>query len=129
MPVRKNTLDKTHKFFQWHMFEMYVAPQPHGTVHYLPLLLLIVTSFLRNNYGGRGTDRRPRPTLKNRKKVQIPPSSSWHTTNSYVPQVYRGGEYFAAVVDWSVRAAPLLLYCRGGRLVGGVVGAWWVLDG
>ena len=45
-----------------------------------------------------------------------------------VPQVYRCGAYCCtAVVDWSARAAPRLLYCCGGRLVGGwVVGAWWV---
>ena len=41
MPVRKTTPDKTH-YFQWPMFQIHVAPQPLGTVHYLPLL--VVTS-------------------------------------------------------------------------------------
>ena len=35
-----------------YMFQIHVAPQPLGTVHYLPFLL--VTSFSRNYYGGRG---------------------------------------------------------------------------
>ena len=37
-PVRKTTPDKTHDF-EWHMFQLDVAPRPLGTVHYLPLLL------------------------------------------------------------------------------------------
>ena len=55
MPVRKTTPDKTHNF-QWHMFQIHVAPQPLGTVHYLPLLLL--TSFLRNYYSAAPHDAR-----------------------------------------------------------------------
>ena len=42
-----------------------------------------------------------------------------------VPQVYRCGAYCAAVVDWSVRTAPVLLYCCGSGLVGGL----WVAGG
>ena len=49
MSVRKTTPDKTHNFL-WHMFQIHVA-QPLGTVHYLPLLFLLITSFLRNYYG------------------------------------------------------------------------------
>ena len=37
---------------QRYMFQIHIAPQPLGTAHY-PLLFL-VTSFLRNYYGGRG---------------------------------------------------------------------------
>ena len=49
--VRKTTPDKTHNF-QCHTSQLHVAPQPLGTVHYLPLFS--VTSFMRNYYGGRG---------------------------------------------------------------------------
>ena len=56
MPVRKTIPDKTHNNLQRHMFHIHVALQSLGTVHYLPLLL--VTSFLRNYYGGRGRPAR-----------------------------------------------------------------------
>ena len=51
MPVGKNTPDTTHNLL-WHLFQIHVAPQAIGTVHYLPLLL--VTFFFRHYYGGRG---------------------------------------------------------------------------
>ena len=64
--------------------------------------------------------------VENRKGVQIPPSSC-RTTG--VPLWCELPYCCTAVVDWSVRTAPLLLYRCGGGLVGGwtrVVGAWWV---
>ena len=60
--------------------------------------------------------------VENRKEVQIPPSS-WRTTG--VPLWCVLPYYCAAVVDWSVRTAPLLLYCCESGLVGG----WWVGGG
>ena len=37
---------------------------------------------------------------------------------------------YAAVMDWSVRAAPLLLYCCcTAVMVGWSMGGWWVLGG
>ena len=62
--------------------------------------------------------------LENRKKVQIL-RSFWRTSG--VPPWCVLPYCCAAVVDWSVRSAPLLLYCFGGGLVSGwVVGASWV---
>ena len=64
MPVRKTTPDKTHINFQWHMFQVHVAPQPLGTVHYLPLLLLIVARpFGATIMAGGAARRRHRPIL------------------------------------------------------------------
>ena len=49
MPVRKAIPDKTHNF-QWHMFQLHVAPRPLVTV----LLHLLAMSFSRNYCGWRG---------------------------------------------------------------------------
>ena len=59
--------------------------------------------------------------VENYKKVPVPPSS-WHTTG--VPLWCVLPYCCAAVVDWSVRSAPLLLHCCGIGLVGG-----WVVGG
>ena len=72
-----------------------------------------------------GTARALPRKVENRKKVQIPPSS-WRTTGA--PPWCALPYCCAAVVDWSVRSAPLLLYCCGG-LVGGLVGGWVVGGG
>ena len=65
--------------------------------------------------------------VENCKKVQIPPSS-WRTTGVLLWCVLP--YCFAAVVDWSVRTAPLLLYCCGGKLVDGcVVGGGCLVSG
>ena len=71
-----------------------------------------------------GTARALPRKVENRQKTQIPPSS-WRTTG--VP-LWRVLPYCcAAIVDWSVRTALLLLV--GGWMVGGgcFVGAWWVV--
>ena len=56
------------------------------------------------------------------KNVQIPPSSGRAT--GLLPLWCVLPYCCAAVVDWSVRTAPLLLYCCGGGFVGG-----WVVGG
>ena len=64
-----------------------------------------------------------RKVVVNRKKVRIPPSS-WRTTG--LPLWCILPYCCAAVVDWSVRTAPLPLYCCGGGLVSGWWGCTWV---